>query len=112
MLIFQNGTAYFGGLSTKGDIDENGLPIKGDELTNAVPCFIESSGEDRKGRNDDGAFPHGSFTVSVDYDGVADINNFSPKEVRLQHERKGDLGTFTVQRYEFYDITRTIKIWV
>lgn len=112
MLIFQNGTAYFSEQTTQYDIEENGLPVSGEEPTNAIPCYIESSGEDRKGRNDDGAFPHGSFTISLDYDGIADIDNFSPKAVRLQHERKGDLGTFTVQRYEFYDITRTVKIWV
>ena len=112
MLIFQNGTAYFNEQDTRKDIDEMGLPVSGDVPTNAVPCYIESSGEDRKGQNEDGKFPHGSFAIFFDYDSITDIDNFSPKQVKLQHERKGDLGTFAVQRYEFYDITRTVKVWV
>ena len=112
MLIFQNGTALFNEPTTEDDIKDDGTAASASAPTLSVPCFIEASGEDRKGRNDDGKYPHGSYAISFDYDSITDIDNFSPKQVKLQHERKGDLGTFTVQRYEFYDITRTIKVWV
>jgi hypothetical protein len=111
MLIFQNGTALFGEPNSQSDIDESGKAVSAAEPTLSVPCFIEPTGEDRKGRNDDGAFPHGSYTILLDYDSI-DEATFKPSMVWLQHERKGDLGKFTVQRYELYDITRTIKVWV
>ena len=111
MLIFPNGTAYFNEPNTKKDIDENGLPVKGGDMSISAPCFIETSNEDRRGHNDDGAYPRFSFSIQVDYGGV-DIDNFKPTRVRLEHERKGDLGTFTIQRIEYYNITQTIQIWV
>ena len=110
MLIFQNGTAYFEEPSATSDIDENGCPIEGVEPTLAVPCYIEMGNEDRNGRSEDGVFPRASFSISFDYDSVDE--DFNPSKVRVEHERKGDLGTFTVQRIEFYNLTRTIQVWV
>ena len=111
MLIFPNGTAYFGEQGAQNDIDDKGLPVEATAPTDGVPCFIEANGEDRKGRNEDGAYPHGAYTVSVDYDSV-DVNSFSPKTVTLTQDHKGELGSFPVQRVEFYEITRTVKVWV
>jgi hypothetical protein len=111
MLIFPNGTAAFSQAATNSDIDENGKPVESAEFGDPIPCFIETSSEDKRGRNDDGAYPRGSFSVSLDY-GSIDETSFNPSKVRLIHERKGELGDFTIQRKEFYDITRTVQIWV
>jgi len=114
MLIFENGTAYFDEPDKqKGDwdIDADGMPIEGGELTIEVPCFIEVSNENKRGRYDDGAHTNGSYTISLDY-GSIDTDTFKPSKVRLQHKRKGDLGEFTIQRIEFFDITRTVQVWV
>lgn len=110
MLIFQNGTAYFNTAENVADIDEYGLPIRSGGFDLSVPCYIETQNENKRGHYDDGAYPNGSFVVSFDYDGVGE--DFSPTKVRLEHERKGNLGEFTIQRIEYYDITRTIQIWV
>ena len=110
MLIFQNGTAYFEEPSAVEDIDYEGEPIAAFDLPLSAPCYIEMGSEDRSGRNEDGVFPRSSFTISLDYDSVSE--EFNPSRVRVVHERKGDLGTFPVQRIEFYNLTRTIQIWV
>lgn len=110
MLIFSNGTAFFGCTNGESDVDENGMPIVNEELTTEAPCYIESIGEGRDGSYEEGKYPRGSFTISLDFDSVGD--DFAPKRVRLVHERKGDLGVFSIQRIEFYSLTRTIQVWV
>lgn len=109
MLIFTNGKAYFDSGVSGNDIGENGLPIIGDDFALSAPCYIEVGSESRKGRNEEGAYPLGSYVISLDYDSVD--SNFFPKKIHLEHGRKGDLGVFTIQRIEFYDLTRTIQIW-
>lgn len=110
MLIKSNGTAYFDEPSAHSDIDDKGLPIKGERPSIEVPCYIEVGNENRSGRGEDGKFPRVSFTLYIDYGSVGE--DFHPTKVRVEHERKGDMGTFSIQRTEFYDFTRTIQIWV
>ena len=110
MLIFQNGTAYFNTADSIADIDEKGLPVQGSNYDLSIPCYIEAQSENKQGLYDEGVYPNGSFVVSFDYDSISD--DFSPTKVRLQHQRKGDLGEFTIQRIEYYDLTRTIQIWI
>jgi hypothetical protein len=110
MLIFQNGTAYFDAPQATSDIDENGKPIAGAAISLEVPCYIEFGSESRNGKTDDGKIPRLSFTVSFDYDSVG--ADFNPSVVRVVHNYKGDLGTYTIQRLEHYDLTRTIQVWV
>jgi len=110
MLIFQNGTAYFNTAENVADIDEYGLPIQSGGFDLSVPCYIETQNENKRGHYDDGAYSQGNFTVSFDFDSIGE--DFSPTKVRLEHERKGSLGEFTIQRTEYYDLTRTIQIWV
>ena len=109
MLIFTNGKAYFDSGANSTDVDENGLPIIGGEFSLMAACYIDVGSESKGGRNKDGSYPIGSYVVSLDYDSVD--NDFNPKKIRLEHDRKGDLGVFTIQRIEFYDLTRTIQIW-
>lgn len=110
MLIFSNGTIYYDPPVSGADIDENGYPIEGLDFTSSAKCYIDVQHENRSGKYDEGKYPNGSFVVSLDYDSVEE--DFSPTKVRLEHERKGDLGIFTVQRIEFYNLTRTIQIWI
>ena len=109
MLIFSNGTAYFDYQLPDNDIDENGYPIAGGAFELSAKCFIDAQGENKNGKYDDGKFPNGSYIISLDYDSVSE--DFAPSKIRLEHERKGDLGVFTIQRMEFYNLTRTIQIW-
>lgn len=109
MLIFTNGKAYFDNGAASVDVDENGFPIKGDDFTLTATCYIEVGTENKRGRNEDGAYPNASYVVSVDYDAIK--GDFNPKKMRLEHDKKGDLGVFTIQRVEFYDLMRTIQIW-
>ena len=109
MLIFSNGTAYFDQGTNGVEIDENGMPIIGNDFSLSAPCFIESSNESKGRKNDEGYYPTGSYVISLDYDAVNE--NFNPSKVRLEHKHKGNLGVFAVQRIEHYDITRTIQIW-
>lgn len=111
MLIFQNGTASFNIGGETADIDDNGLPTRSTKFDIVdIPCYIEVQSKNRQGRYDEGKYPVGTYSVSIDYDSVVD--NFSPTRVQLTHERQGNLGIFTIQRIEFYDLTRTIQLWV
>ena len=91
-------------------MNEYGLPVEGGNLVVSARCYIEVSSESKSGRNEDGVYPVGSYVVSLDYDAVS--SDFAPTKIQLVHERKGDLGVFTIQRMEFYNITRTIQIWI
>lgn len=110
MLIFSNGTIYFDHPISGTDIDEEGFPIAGSDFLSSAQCYIDVQNENRSGKYEEGKYPNGSFVVSLDYDSVDE--DFNPKKVRLEHERKGDLGVFTIQRIEFYNLTRTIQIWI
>lgn len=110
MEIFPNGRIYFDSGNAGSDIDENGLPISTQELYDSAICTINSQTENRNGSYDAGKYPVGSFTIYVDFSRVP--KNFSPKVVRIEHEDKGDLGTFTVQRVEKYKLTNTYQLWV
>lgn len=110
MLIFSNGILYYDYPIEGSDIDENGYPITGSDFISSAKCYIDVQHENRSGEYEDGKFPNGSFVISLDYDSVGE--DFNPKKVRLEHERKGDLGVFTIQRIEFYNLTRTIQIWI
>ena len=110
MLFFSNGTAHFDLAQVGTDIDEMGMPIAGGSFILSAPCYIEASGESRAKKNDEGYYPNGSYSISLDYGAIG--KDFNPMKVRLEHKHKGDLGTFTIQRIEFYDITRTVQVWV
>lgn len=110
MLIFSNGKAYLDNRRSGYDIDDEGLPVSGADFSVTANCFIEAQTENKSGKNEDGVYPVGSYTIYLDYDSVP--TDFLPSKVRLEHERKGNLGIFTIQRIEFYDLTRTIQIWV
>lgn len=110
MLIFSNGIVYFDYPSVGNDINEDGLPIAGADLLLSAKCYIDVQNENRDGKYAEGKFQNGAYIVSLDYDSVP--SGFYPTKVRLEHERKGDLGEFSVQRIEFYDLTRTIQLWI
>jgi hypothetical protein len=111
MQIFSNGTMRYSSATTGGDIDENGLPIKAQHVDmNEVVCTITTASENMKGKYDDGRYKQVSYSVTCNLEDVG--NGFNPKTISLEHEDKGSLGTFTVQRIEYYKLTGTIEIWV
>lgn len=112
MKLFTNGIMSYG-RSTDREIsfDADGNPMRKEEGNlRKVRVFIDALSEDKKGRYDDGRYTNASYEVSLDYDDVP--AKFKPTDISIIHDRKGDLGSFTVQRIEFYDLTRTIVIWI
>lgn len=109
MLVFHNGILTYGSnASTRLDMYGNPVAIQCSE--DAVKCYINTTSENRNGRNDDGLYKSATYSALIDMDSVGE--NFNPKTISLIHERKGDLGKFPVQRIEYYTITRSIEIWV
>lgn len=109
MLVFLNGILTYSQIETQR-LDKYGNPIAENATEKHVQCFINTSSENRNGRYEDGQFKHATYNVLVDMDSVED--NFNPKRISLLHQQKGNLGSFPVQRIEFYTITRSIELWV
>lgn len=115
MLVFVNG--YMTYFDDEGDavLDENGNPAveSGSDSggdSDSVECYIETLTADKRGRYDDGRYSNCQYSVLINSESVP--LSFFPKKVRLEHNRKGDLGLFEVQRIEFYDLTQSIELWV
>ena len=93
------------------DLDAEGMPIPvPTRQMSEVRCTITTLTEHSRGRYEDGKYRASSYSVTLNSEDVA--ADFAPSVVTLVHERKGNLGTFQVQRIEYYDITQTIEIWV
>ena len=113
MQIFPNGTMTYTVTDTSlPDLDENGYPVSVTQGgRRSVICTVTTLTEDRKGRYDDGRYRNCRYSVTCDLDevgtGFKDV-----KSVTLTHDIKGLLGTFQVQRTEFYTITQTVEIWL
>lgn len=104
MLIFKNGTAqWFNETDELQSIEE--MTPDGE-----AECFIETLSETRKGRYDDGRYRNCEFSVKLNYSSMSEV--FKPAFLRLNRKWFGDIGTFAVQRIEYYDLTQTIEIWV
>lgn len=75
-------------------------------------CYIETLSEDKRGEiaSEQVRYATQSYSVLLDADSVP--QDFIPQAVALEHDRKGVLGNFTVQRIEWYDLTKSIQIWV
>jgi len=113
MQIFPNGTLSYA-LPTQAaqELDASGWPIEASSSTlRSVPCTISTLSEDRKGRYDDGRFRNCQYSVTCNMEDVG-TEFCGVKYVTLTHEIKGSLGSFTVQRIEFYTITMTVEIWI
>ena len=110
MQIFPNGTMRYTNASGTADLDSNGLPVAASGAEQSCQCTISVLAEDRKGRYDDGRYRNCSYSVTCNLEEVSET--FNPTSVRLEHEFKGDLGYFTVQRVEFYKLTGTGEVWV
>jgi hypothetical protein len=115
MQIFPNGTMTYTDPTAKpqADLDENGLPVSASSVYNqlSVVCTISTLSENRKGRYDDGRYRNCQYSVTCNLEDVGTAFN-SVKSVSLNHDIKGNLGTFQVQRIEFYTITQTVEIWL
>lgn len=110
MQIFPNGTLYYQ-TSVAADLDEYGNPIPVDsEFFDECICTITTASEDRNATYEGGTVKRATYTVTCNMEDVGEL--FNPKYVRLTHEQKGELGTFQVQRIEYYTITQTIELWV
>ena len=93
------------------DLDAEGMPIPiPARQMSEVRCTITTLTEHSRGRYEDGKYRASSYSVTLNSEDVA--ADFAPSVVTLVHDRKGNLGTFQVQRVEYYDITQTIEIWV
>ncbi|MGM9810962.1 MAG: hypothetical protein ACI30J_08885 [Paludibacteraceae bacterium] len=110
MQIFSNGTLRYTSKSSVADVDDNGNPIRAEEADMEIPCTISVLSEDKKGRYDDGQYKKASYSVTCDLEKVG--SSFHPNSIQLIHEFKGDLGSFQVQRIEYYKLTGTVEIWV
>ena len=110
MQIFPNGTMKYRLAGTGDDLDKNGFPVADTGFSGECQCTITASTDNRRGRYDDGQYRNSSYSVTCNLDDVPAA--FNPTAVSLTHKHKGDLGEFQVQRVEFYEITRTIEIWV
>ena len=118
MLVFRNGTiSYVNATEVLRDVTAG-------TYDGTCGCTISTLTENKKGRYgnegkyqesqysvDEGKYQECQYSVLVNYSEV-DLDTFNPSIVKLVHNRKGELGNFTVQRIEYYDITRTIEIWV
>ena len=114
MQIFPNGTmTYKDPTVQQSDLDGNGLPVAASSQDNMleVVCTVSTLSENRKGRYDDGRYRNCQYSVTCNLEDVGTAFN-SVKSVTLSHDIKGNLGTFQVQRIEFYTITQTVEIWL
>lgn len=123
MQIFPNGTITFN-LHTE-DLDENGLPVAASERKpDPIQCTISTIHEDRRGLSDGVRYRNCTYSVTCNMEDFESrpalfdlIFTFSFREnysdaVTLSHDRKGVLGTFPIQRIEYYEITGTVEIWL
>ena len=113
MQIFPNGTMTYADPSQQQpDLDGNGLPVAASSAARlSVICTISTLSENRKGRYDDGRYRNCQYSVTCNLEDVGTAFN-SVKSVSITHDIKGSLGTFQVQRIEFYTITQTVEIWL
>lgn len=114
MQIFPNGTMTYADPAVRqSDLDGNGLPVAASESGNMLSavCTISTLSENRKGRYDDGRYRNCQYSVTCNLEDVGTAFN-SVGSVSLRHDIKGDLGTFQIQRIEFYTITQTVEIWL
>lgn len=113
MQIFPNGILIYSETAAlQPDLDENGLPVavaEGEKLN--VECTITTLTEDRKGRYDDGRYRNCRYSVTCNLEDVG-YGFKDVKTVTLDHDIQGILGTFQVQRIEFYTLTQTVEIWL
>lgn len=110
MLIFKNGYVSWVQTSAQDLVDANGNAIAVEDQTRKAECYIDPVEENKKGEYDNGKYSRRSYNVLLDQSSVP--ANFNPTSITLQHNRKGNIGTYTVQRIEFYDLTGSIEIWV
>lgn len=110
MLVFTNGyMEYYDGEGV-AEFNEYGNPQSVSLESTSVECYIETLTADKRGRYDDGRYSNAQYSVLINSESVP--LDFFPKKVSLVHNRKGELGTFEVQRIEFYDLTQSIELWV
>lgn len=117
MLIFKNGYVSWVQSSTEQLVDENGNAIAVEGSVKKAECYIDVVQEDKRGELSDGhtqrsngKYTQRSYKVMLDQSSVP--VKFNPTSITLHHNRKGNIGTYTVQRIEFYDLTGSIEIWV
>ena len=113
MQIFPNGTMTYSMPATElPDLDENGCPVSvTDSGQNTAVCTISTLSEDRKGHYDDGRYRNCQYSVTCNLEDVG-TEFREVKSVSLTHDIKGNLGSFQIQRMEFYTITQTVEIWL
>lgn len=73
-------------------------------------AFVETLSENKKGSNSDGKYANCSYAIYINMSSVKE--DFNPSFVKFAHKHKGETEWFPVQRIEFYDLTKTIEIWV
>ena len=115
MQIFPNGTMTYADptATPQSDLDENGLPVAvsaADSMVSVV-CTISTLSEDRKGHYDDGRYRNCQYSVTCNLEDVG-TEFREVKSVSLTHDIKGGLGSFQIQRMEFYTLTQTVEIWL
>lgn len=110
MLIFDNGILQFGSTNQSVELDTRGYPVSANNFDEEVRCTISTLTENKRGNVDGVRYKNCQYSVSIDSNSVD--GDFAPTAIKLIHDKKGELGVFTVQRIEYYDITSSIELWV
>ena len=116
MLVFDNGTVSWDELAVPPTFNESGDIEASEKHEMSARCNISILSENKKDY-EDGKAESATYLVTIDMESVPNVSTnasgqLSATYIKLQHDRKGCLGVFPIQRIEYYEITQSIGIWV
>lgn len=109
MLLFANGYIEYN-YTNQASFDEHGNPIKDNNPTSKVRCSYQVTKENRNTLTVDGVVHLISYTIDIDANSVP--KSFDPTSITLIPDRTGNPKQYSVKQIQYYDITRSIRIWV
>lgn len=109
MLLFANGYIEYN-YTDKAVFDEHGNPIVDKNPTSKVRCAYQVTKENRNTLTVDGVVHLISYTIDIDASSVP--KSFAPTSIVLIPDRTGISKQYSVKQIQYYDITKSIRIWV
>lgn len=110
MLLFANGYIEYN-YTNQATFDEYGNPIKDENPTSKVRCSYQVTKENRNTLTIDGVMHLISYTIDVDANSVP--NSFAPTSITLIPDRVNSCPKqYSVKQIQYYDLTKSIRIWV